>query len=146
MLKSSAALKVTTLIPLKDNDGNLFDLSTWTWWNERLTSLVAGFTDLGVVTGWWRGYADQNQVFVIIVRTMKEVDVIRQLLREARIRFRQEAMYLEYHRIYFAEDRWIIMSRARAEPSGIELTREEHDFLQRARGLFRENADWLEFE
>ncbi|HEY6141092.1 MAG TPA: hypothetical protein VI670_25325 [Thermoanaerobaculia bacterium] len=105
MLKSSAALKVTTLIPLKDNDGNLFDLSIWTWWNERLTSLVAGFTDLGVVTGWWRGYADQNQVFVIIVRTMKEVDVIRQLLREARIRFRQEAMYLEYHRIYFEEVR-----------------------------------------
>lgn len=38
------------------------------------------------------------------------------------------------------------MSRASAEPSGIELTQEEHEFLQRARGLFRQNADWLEFE
>jgi len=105
MLKRSAAVKVTILIPLKDNDGHPFDLSTWTWWNERLTALVAGFTDLGVVTGWWRGYADQNQVFVIILRTMKEVDVIRQLLREARRHFKQEAMYLEYHRIYFEEVR-----------------------------------------
>jgi len=99
------SLKVTVLIPLRDNDGEPFDLATWSWWNDRLTELVSGFTDVGVVTGWWRGYSDQNRSLVIIVKTLREVDAIRRLLREARVRFRQEAMYLEYHRVSFEEVR-----------------------------------------
>lgn len=97
--------KVTAFVPLADNDGNAFDLGTWSWWNDRLTSLVSGFTDTGVVTGWWRGYSDENRVIVMIVRTSTEVDAIRSLLREARMRFRQEAMYLEYHEVFFEEVR-----------------------------------------
>jgi len=97
--------KVTVLLPLSDNDGEPFDVQTWTWWNDRLTSLVAGFTDLGVVSGWWRGFSDRNRHISIIVETMREVDAIRELLREARLRFRQEAMYLEYHVIEFEEIR-----------------------------------------
>jgi hypothetical protein len=64
---------------------------------------VTGFTDMGVATGWWRGYADQNRVIVLVVKSMREVHAIRDLLREARIRFRQEAMYFEYHRVSFEE-------------------------------------------
>jgi hypothetical protein len=103
MAISPASLKVTLLIPLKDNDGEPFDLATWSWWNDELTELVSGFTDLGVVTGWWRGYSDQNRIVVVIVKTMREVDALRELLREARVRFRQEAMYLEYHEVIFEE-------------------------------------------
>lgn len=103
MAKSSTSFKVTVLIPLKDNDGEPFDLITWSWWSDRLTELVSGFTDVGVVTGWWRGYSDQNRSLVIIVKTLREVDAIRRLLRDARVRFRQEAMYLEYHRVFFEE-------------------------------------------
>ena len=101
MAKTPQGLKVTLLIPLNDNDGEPFDIVTWSWWNDELTALVTGFTDLGVVTGWWRGYADQNRVIVIIVKSTQEVDAIRRLLTEARARFRQEAMYLEYHRVFF---------------------------------------------
>ena len=43
------------MLPLKDNEGVPIDRDTWRWWHDRLTSLVAGFTDLGVVSGWWRG-------------------------------------------------------------------------------------------
>ena len=102
-MESTKGLKVTILIPLQDNDGDPFDLATWSWWNDELTELVSGFTDLGVVTGWWRGYSDQNRVIVVIVKTMREVDALRELLRQARVRFRQEAMYLEYHEVVFEE-------------------------------------------
>jgi hypothetical protein len=49
--------------------------------------------------------ADQNRVIVLIVRSTREVEAIKALLREARVRFRQEAMYLEYHRVFFEEVR-----------------------------------------
>jgi hypothetical protein len=97
------SLKITLLIPLNDNDGEPFDLIIWSWWNDALTELVSGFTDLGVVTGWWRGFSDQNRIIVVIVKTMREVDALRELLREARRRFRQEAMYFEYHEVMFEE-------------------------------------------
>jgi len=98
-----SSIKVTLLIPLRDNDAEFFDLATWTWWNDELTGIVTGFTDVGLVTGWWRGYTDENRSFVIIVRSMREVGAIRRLLTEARSRFKQEAMYLEYHRVFFEE-------------------------------------------
>jgi len=104
-MTTPTGLKVTLLIPLNDNDGEPFDLETWSWWTDQLSILVSGFTDLGVVTGWWRGYADQNRVIVIIVKSIREVEAIRRLLIEACSRFRQEAMYLEYHQVYFEEVR-----------------------------------------
>jgi hypothetical protein len=64
---------------------------------------VSGFTEHGVATGQWRGYTDQNRVIVIVVKTMREVSELRQLLVDACRRFRQEAMYLEYHRVFFEE-------------------------------------------
>ena len=103
MAKTPTHLKVTLLIPLTDNDGQSFDLLTWDWWNDRLTALVSGFTDHGVATGWWRGYADQNRVIVVVVKTMREVRALRRLLLEACERFRQQAMYFEYHRVFFEE-------------------------------------------
>lgn len=103
MAKTPSHYKVPLLIPLTDNDGHPFDLPTWSWWNDRLTSLVSGFTEHGVATGWWRGCTDQNRVIIIVVKTLREVGELRQLLVDARQRFRQEAMYLEYHRVFFEE-------------------------------------------
>jgi hypothetical protein len=60
---------------------------------------------MGVATGSWRGFTDQDRVIVVVVRSATEVEVLRQLLREARLRFRQEAMYFEYHRVNFEEVR-----------------------------------------
>lgn len=105
MGKAATSLKITLLVPLTDNDGEPFDLLTWSWWNDQLTSLVAGFTDMGVATGWWRGFTDQNRVIVIVVKSTREIAALRDLLGEARVRFRQEAMYFEYHRVYFEEVR-----------------------------------------
>ncbi|HEV7242209.1 MAG TPA: hypothetical protein VGQ36_23465 [Thermoanaerobaculia bacterium] len=99
------SFKVTLLIPMKDNDGKQFDSRTWLWWHHELSSLVSGFTDIGIVTGWWRGYSDRNRGTVIIVRSMDEVSAIRSLLVRARNRFRQEAMYFEYHAVTFEEVR-----------------------------------------
>lgn len=103
MPRPPSGLKVSLLIPLTDNEGEPFDLRTWSWWNTELTSLVSGFTDMGVATGWWRGFSDRNRVIVVVVQSPHEVNAIRALLREARVRFRQEAMYLEYHRVFFEE-------------------------------------------
>ena len=103
MARSSKGFKVTLMLPLRDNAGTSIDRDTWAWWHDKLTALVAGFTDMGVVSGWWRGYTDENRRITIIVRSMHEVRAIRKLLREARVRFRQEAMYLEYHAVSFEE-------------------------------------------
>lgn len=99
------SFKVTLLIPMRDNDGLPFDQRIWRWWHHELSSLVSGFTDIGIVTGWWRGYSDQNRGTVIVVRSMEEVSAIRSLLVRARERFRQEAMYFEYHTVTFEEVR-----------------------------------------
>lgn len=97
--------KVTVLIPIKDNGGKLFDPRTWTWWSDELASVVEGFTDMGIVTGWWHGHTDRNRAYVIVVQSLDKVDSIRSLLARARWRFRQEAMYFEYHTVVFEEVR-----------------------------------------
>ena len=95
--------KVTLLFPLRDNDGNLFEEEVWRWWLREIAQLCRGFTDLGVVKGWWQNYSDQNRWIVMIVKSEREVDAIRNFLRVARTKFRQEAMYLDYHSVYFEE-------------------------------------------
>jgi hypothetical protein len=103
MSKLPSGVKVTLLVPMTDNEGNSFPLRTWTWWSDELGELVTGFTDVGMATGWWRGATDQNRVFVTIVRSLQELYAIRGLLVRACKEFRQEAMYLEYHRVFFEE-------------------------------------------
>ena len=97
------SFKVTLLFPLRDNDGNPFDQEIWGWWWDQITRLFTGFTDLGVVKGWWQGHSDLNRWIVVVVRTEREINQIREFLRSACKRFRQEAMYLEYHPVRFEE-------------------------------------------
>jgi hypothetical protein len=105
MRKKYNALKVTLLFPLFDNDGNPFEEEVWDWWLDEMTNLFRGFTDLGVVSGWWLGHSDRNRWIVVIVKTEKEVGRTRNLLQMARERFKQQAMYLDYHPVRFEEVR-----------------------------------------
>ena len=95
--------KVTMLFPLFDNDGNPFAEAIWRWWRIEITRLARGFTDTGVVTGWWQGMSDQNRSVVIIVKTEREIDALRRFLVRARKKFRQRAMYFDYHPTHFEE-------------------------------------------
>lgn len=102
-MAASEAYKVTLLFPLRDNDGKEFEREVWDWWLSEITRLIGAFTDLGVVNGWWFGHSDQNRWIIVIVRSEQEVGQMRNFLRTAREKFRQQAMYLEYHPTYFEE-------------------------------------------
>ena len=95
--------QVTLLFPLRDNDGKPFEEEVWRWWLQKITQLCQGFTDLGVVEGWWQKHSDQNRWIVMNVKSGQEVDAIRDFMRAARKKFRQKTMYLEYHLVYLEE-------------------------------------------
>ena len=98
------AIKVTVLFPLFDNDGNPFDREAWSWFLDelvRLGELGFDFTELGRTEGSWRGHTDRCRWIVTVVRGEEQVEEIRRFLREARVKFRQEVMYLDYHPVHF---------------------------------------------
>lgn len=99
------AFKITLFFPLSDNEGNPFEVEVWSWWRDRITILVFdyGHTDLGMVTGWWQGMSDQNRWIMLVVPSVQKVDEVRDFLRQARLRFRQKAMYFDCHGVYFEE-------------------------------------------
>lgn len=88
-------LKVTLFFPLQDNDGDPFDENVWRWWQREMQRL-SDYTELGIATGFFRGQIDRNRVIVLVVAPAK-LDSIREFLVEACSRFRQDAMYFEYH-------------------------------------------------
>lgn len=102
-MRGSKSYKVTFLIPLRDDDGEPFDLAYWTWWVDALARCVSDFADRGVGSGPWGNTMDQHRMIVVMVRSMREVDELRELLRRARMRFGLETMYLEYHEVLFEE-------------------------------------------
>jgi hypothetical protein len=55
MNESKEHFRVTMFFPLRDNDGNAFEEEIWGWLRDELTKTLSGFTDLGVVSGWWQG-------------------------------------------------------------------------------------------
>lgn len=101
MNESEKHFKVTKFFPLRDNDGNAFEEEIWEWWRDGLTKTVSGFTDLGVVIGWWQGQSDQNRWIVAVVESAEQVDELRTFLKSARQMFRQDAMYFEWHPVHF---------------------------------------------
>jgi hypothetical protein len=93
------SLKVTLIFPILDNDGEPFDPETWRWWQREMLRL-GDYTELGPAEGVFRGHTDRNRIIVMIVKRAA-LDVIREFLKEARRRFEQEAMYLEFHPVEF---------------------------------------------
>ncbi|MHB2018635.1 MAG: hypothetical protein ACYCW6_16935 [Candidatus Xenobia bacterium] len=92
----SAALKVTMLFPLADNEGKAFDHNVWDWWLDEIALRFDACTDLGNVQGYWEGYSDHHRMIVMVLPE-SELRNVRLFLQEAGVRFRQEAMYLDYH-------------------------------------------------
>jgi hypothetical protein len=102
---TSNAYKVTMFFPLRNNDGEEYGLDVWAWWHERITAILAGFTDLGQVKGWWLGYSDENRWIVAVVKSEEEVKLLREFLGVAATKkyFDQEKMFLEYHSTCYEE-------------------------------------------
>ncbi len=96
------AFKVTLIFPLRDNEGRPFPESVWQWWNSEIARVLPGFTDMGGVEGLWQKKVDQNLMLFSVVER-ERLDEVRSFLREARIRFGQNAMYFEFHPV-FKED------------------------------------------
>ncbi|MCL5055090.1 MAG: hypothetical protein M1169_03990 [Firmicutes bacterium] len=98
--------QVTMLFPLTDNEGERFSDEVWMRWRRKITSLQRAFMDEGAVNGWWQGKRDgQYRKIVVNVNEKEKVDQLRIFLQEAIKMFRQKAMYLEYHLVWFEEVR-----------------------------------------
>lgn len=98
------SFKVTLLFPLFDNQAVPFSEEVWSALYDRLMQLFMGFTESGVVKGWWLGHSDLNREIFIIVHTVDEVYKIKtEIAQWGRKHFRQEAIYFECQRIYFEE-------------------------------------------
>lgn len=93
--------KVSFVIPKKSNAGSPFDACLWAQFGHELRGLQPGFTEIAG-GGEWQGQHDpESVVYVISVRTEKEVDELRELLRRWRIPLEQEAMYFDCQLVYF---------------------------------------------
>lgn len=72
MDESTECFKVTMFFPWEDNEGNV-----------------------------WRGHSDQNRWIMAVVRSNEEVDKLRDFVRVAGRRFKQDTMYFEWHAVRF---------------------------------------------
>lgn len=93
------AVKVTMLFPLLDNNGNPFDEETWSWWMDKVEEVLGDFTEMGLTKGDWRGYADQCR-WIMAVIPKDRLNAVRSFLKEARERFKQKRMYLDFHPVH----------------------------------------------
>jgi hypothetical protein len=90
--------RASFLIPLRDNDGNPFEYTDFTWLNGQLVTRFTGYTRDGIVSGEWFEsgvrYADDSYRFVVAIAN-EQLETLAALLEEACERFKQEALYLE---------------------------------------------------
>jgi len=92
-------VKATMFFPLFDNEGNPFDEETWSWWMGKVVEVLGDFTEMGLTNGGWRGYADQCRWIMAVIQEDRLHDV-HGFLQEAHERFKQEAMYLDFHPVH----------------------------------------------
>lgn len=89
--------KTTFLIPLTDNQGVPFQAEDFDWLQDELVLQFGGWSLEGTVEGAWKGddgrvYRDRSYRYTVATTAL---DKLRGLLREAKARFAQEAIYLE---------------------------------------------------
>lgn len=85
--------------PLRDNDENPFDEETWSWWTDKVVEVLGDFTEMGLTKGGWRGHADQCR-WIMAVIPEDRLDAVYSFLKEARERFKQDTMYLDFHPVH----------------------------------------------
>lgn len=94
-------IKVTMLFPILDNNGKPFDEETVSWWRDALHVAVGGdYNEPGQTLGHWEGYTELCRWIVAVVdeQALKQIYAF---LKEARSRFGQQVMYLDYHPVTF---------------------------------------------
>jgi hypothetical protein len=88
--------KFQFLIPVRDNDGQLFPADDWEWLQTELVTRFGGWTVEGQVTGAWRDaesgvvFQDVSWKYVVVVDAAQEPELMSFLLM-AKIRYRQIA-------------------------------------------------------
>ena len=92
------------LFPIYDNDGEPFEREIYEWFADEVKTIFPeGATEYGGhATGWWHGKIDLSRCIWAILEE-DELNVIREFLREAKEKFRQEKMYFEYHPTTYEE-------------------------------------------
>lgn len=92
--------KIVFLLPLLDNEGQPMPTSDWDWLTDQLVTRFGGWTLDGKVEGAWRDpksgliYRDASVRYVVVVEEPAVADLL-SFLGEVKIRFRQEALYVE---------------------------------------------------
>ncbi|MBI5478791.1 MAG: hypothetical protein HY906_08050 [Deltaproteobacteria bacterium] len=96
--QSSPNVKITMMFPLLDNDAAPFDEGTWSWWRDEIVRVTPAYSELGLAQGRWEGHTDYCR-WVMAVIPRDRLREVRRFLQEARLRFRQKEMYLDFHRV-----------------------------------------------
>jgi hypothetical protein len=91
---------VDLLLPVRDNDGQLFSPAEIAAFETQLLALAGGFTRKGEVAGVWRDgagrvYRDRSRLYSLTVPRHAAASIARAIDRAVRSAFRQEASFVE---------------------------------------------------
>ncbi len=91
-------VKTMFLVPIRDNEGRPFPRSHWRELEQQLLQF-GGFSRTTGVAGTWtdggRIYRDTSRQYVVSLQSWTQIPAWLEIVRWARERFRQEAIYIE---------------------------------------------------
>ncbi len=91
-------IKTVLLVPIRDNEGRLYSRSAWDELEDRLLQF-GGLSRTSGVVGVWRSgtrvYRDRSRQYVVSLASWMELPAWLDVVRWARRRFPQEAIYFE---------------------------------------------------
>ena len=97
--RRSPVVKTVLLIPTRDNDGRPFPRSAWRELEQQLLALAGGFSRQDGFAGAWsdgsRVYRDVSRQYIVSLASWTQFPAWLDIVRWARDRFRQEAIYIE---------------------------------------------------
>src|ERR1043166_8991866 len=90
--------KFQMCVPVADEDGNPFDIATWTWWRDEILRLVKVLNDS---EGPWTTRSERYRWLDWTVRSEEQLNVLLHFARETRATFGIEAIYADHYPITF---------------------------------------------
>lgn len=92
-------VKTMLLVPVADNAGEVFGPEDFRELESRLLALGGGFSRQANVAGAWayegRVIRDESRQYLVALQGWRDVAAWLDIVEWARIRFRQDAMYVE---------------------------------------------------
>lgn len=92
-------IKIITLIPKFDNDGNKIPKEVFRWFEDKILEIAGGFSEGPTISGGWQDkgeiYRDYSKEYIIAAQTTKQVKEIKQLVIEVGRITKQKTMYFE---------------------------------------------------